>query len=79
MDTIDAGTSPLSPELLALQRSLLSLIDAARCTLNAVEAVVAEPRTFAAGAAVVQQAAAVATPLIVSLAGTLLTPSGSSS
>ncbi len=79
MDTIDAGADPLSPELLALQRSLLALIDAARCTLDAVEAVVAEPRTFAAGATVVRQAAAVATPLLVSLAGTLLTPAGSSS
>lgn len=78
MDAADAGASPLSPELLAVQRSLLALIDAARATLDAVEAVVAEPRTFAAGAHVVQQAASVATPVIVGLAASLLTPSGSS-
>ncbi len=79
MDTADAGASPLSPELLALQRSLLALISAARSTLDAVEALVAEPRTFAAGAHVVQQAAAVATPVVMGLAASLLTPSGSSS
>ena len=70
MAAADPGALP--PELAAVQSSLLALIAAARATLDAVEAVVAEPRTFAAGAAVVQQAATVATPLVGALAATLL-------
>lgn len=63
----------LPPELAAVQASLLALIAAARCMLDAVEAVVAEPRTFAAGAALVQQAAAVTGPLVATLATGLFT------
>ena len=78
MDGAADGALPseLSPELLAVQASLLALIGAARCTLDAIEAVVAEPRTFAAGAALAQQATAVAGPLVGALAAALLTPGG---
>ena len=61
----------LPPELVAVQASLMALIAAARCTLDAVEAVVAEPRTFAIGASLVQQAAAVTGPLVVAMASGL--------
>lgn len=73
-----AGDGALPPELEAVQASLLALIAAARSTLDAVEALVAEPRTFAAGAQLVQETAALAGPLLRSLAATLLTPPGES-
>ena len=75
MAAADPGELP--PELAAVQSSLLALIAAARSTLDAVEAVVAEPRMVAAGAAVMQQAAAMATPLVTALVATLLTPGSS--
>jgi hypothetical protein len=69
-----AEPGDLPPELAAVQASLLALIAAARSTLDAVEAVVAEPKMLVAGAAVVQQAAAVATPLVAALVTMLLAP-----
>ena len=76
MAAADPGDLPpaLPPELAAVQTSLLALIAAARSTLDAVEAVVAEPRMVAAAAGAVQQAAAMATPLVTALVATLLTP-----
>ena len=76
MDHAAPGELPtgLPPDLAAVQASLLALIGAARCTLDAIEAVVAEPRTFASGAALVQQAVAVAGPLVGALAATFLVP-----
>ena len=70
-----AAPGELPPELAAVQASLLALIRAARGTLDAVESVVAEPRTFATGAAFVQQAVALTGPLVATLAATLLAPS----
>ena len=71
MDGI-AAAGELPPELAAVQASLLALIASARCTLDAVEAVVAEPRTFASGAALVRQAAALGAPLVGAVLATLL-------
>lgn len=69
-----AGDGELPPEMAAVQASLLALLGAARSTLDAVEALVAEPRTFAAGAQLVQETAALAVPLVRVLAASLLTP-----
>lgn len=69
-----AAPGGLPPELVAVQASLLALIAAARASLDAVEALVAEPRTFEAGAQLVQETAALAGPLVRALAATLLTP-----
>jgi hypothetical protein len=78
VDGDDPDDTVLSPELVALQRSLLALIASARAALDAMEAVVAEPRTFATGAAFAQQAAALVVPLASSVAASLLTPRASS-
>jgi hypothetical protein len=69
-----AGDGALPPELAAVQASLLALLAAARSTLDAVEALVAEPRTFAAGAQLVQETATLAGPLVRAVAASLLTP-----
>lgn len=73
-----AGDGALPPELAAVQASLLALLSAARSTIDAVEVLVAEPRTFAAGAQFLHDTATMAAPLVKALAATLLTPPGES-